>query len=53
VIILAIDEHGAATTHQFQIHVFEDPGARQFVNTGWPLMLTFVGVIFAWGVSQI
>jgi hypothetical protein len=22
------------------------------VNTGWPLMLTFVGVMFAWGVAQ-
>ena len=25
----------------------------QFVNTGWPLMLTFVGMMFAWGVAQI
>jgi len=23
------------------------------VNTGWPLMLTFVGVVFAWGMAQI
>ncbi len=53
IIILAIDEHGATTTHNFQIHVFEDPSARQFVNTSWPLMLTFVGVMFAWGVSQM
>ncbi|MCH7733168.1 MAG: hypothetical protein IIB44_11795 [Candidatus Marinimicrobia bacterium] len=21
------------------------------MNTGWPLMLTFVGVMFAWGVA--
>ncbi len=53
IIILAIDEHGATTTHSFQIHVFEDPSARQFVNTSWPLMLTFVGVMFAWSVSQM
>ncbi|MFQ6605029.1 MAG: putative Ig domain-containing protein [Fidelibacterota bacterium] len=53
VVILVIDEHGATTTHSFQIHVFEDPSARQFVNTSWPLMLTFVGVMFAWGISQM
>lgn len=53
IIIMAIDEHGAATAHEFQVHVFEDPSARQFVNTSWPLMLTFVGVMFAWGISQI
>ena len=52
VIITAIDERGATTNHQFQIHVFENPDARRFVNTGWPLMLTFVGVMFAWGVAQ-
>ena len=52
VIITAIDERGATTTHQFQIHVFSNPDARRFVNTGWPLMLTFVGVMFAWGVAQ-
>ena len=52
VIITAIDERGATTTHQFQIHVFENPDARRFVSTGWPLMLTFVGVMFAWGVAQ-
>lgn len=52
VIITAIDERGATTSHQFQVHVFENPDARRFVNTGWPLMLTFVGVMFAWGVAQ-
>lgn len=52
VIISAVDERGATTAHQFQIHVFENPDARRFVNTGWPLMLTFVGVMFAWGVAQ-
>ena len=52
VIITAIDVRGATTAHQFQIHVFENPDARRFVNTGWPLMLTFVGVMFAWGVAQ-
>ncbi len=53
VVIMAVDERGAATAHEFQIHVFEDPSDRQFVNTGWPLLLTFVGVMFAWGVAQI
>ncbi|NQU27362.1 MAG: hypothetical protein HQ528_03650 [Candidatus Marinimicrobia bacterium] len=53
VIIMVTDERGAATSHEFQIHVFEDPSDRQFVNTGWPLLLTFVGVMFAWGAAQI
>lgn len=52
-VFLVIDEHGATTTHEFQIHVFADPSSRQFVNTSWPLMLTFVGVMFAWGISQM
>jgi len=52
VIIAAIDERGATTAHEFKIHAFENPSARQFVNTGWPLMLTFVGMMFAWGVAQ-
>ena len=37
---MAIDEHGATSTHDFQVHVFHDPSSRQLVNTGWPLMLT-------------
>jgi len=53
VIIMVVDERGAATSHDFQIHVFEDPSNRHFVNTGWPLLLTFVGVMFAWGAVQI
>ncbi|MCK5330422.1 MAG: hypothetical protein KAK01_03365, partial [Candidatus Marinimicrobia bacterium] len=53
VIIMVVDERGAATSHDFQIHVFEDPSNRHFVNTGWPLLLTFVGVMFAWGAAQI
>lgn len=53
IIITAIDERGATTAHEFQIHVFEDPSARQMVNRGWPLLLTFVGVMFAWGMAQI
>jgi len=53
VVIAAIDERGATTAHEFKIHAFENPSARQFVNTGWPLMLTFVGMMFAWGVAQI
>ena len=52
-ILMAIDEHGATAAHDFQVHVFYDPSAKQLVNTGWPLMLTFVGVVFAWGAAQI
>ena len=52
-ILMAVDEHGATTTHDFQVHVFHDPTSKQLVNTGWPLMLTFVGVVFAWGMAQI
>jgi len=52
-ILMAVDEHGATTTHEFQVHVFHDPSSKQLVNTGWPLMLTFVGVVFAWGMAQI
>ena len=50
---MAVDEHGATTTHDFQVHVFYDPSAKQLINTGWPLMLTFVGVVFAWGAGQM
>ncbi|MFQ6611591.1 MAG: putative Ig domain-containing protein [Fidelibacterota bacterium] len=53
VIIAAMDSRGATTAHEFQIHVFEDPSARRMINTGWPLLLTFVGVMFAWGVAQM
>ena len=50
----AAGEAKAATTaHEFQIHVFHDPSSKQLVNTGWPLMLTFVGVVFAWGMSSL
>jgi hypothetical protein len=52
-ILMAVDEHGATSTHEFQVHIFHDPSAKQLVNTGWPLMLTFVGVVFAWGMAQI
>ena len=52
-ILMAVDEHGATSTHEFQVHVFHDPSSSQLVNTGWPLMLTFVGVVFAWGMAQI
>ena len=48
-----IDDRGAVTSHEFQIHVFEDPRARQMINTGWPLLLSFVGIMFAWGMAQI
>jgi len=53
IIIIAMDERGAVTSHEFQIHVFEDPSARQMINTGWPLLVSFVGVVFAWGMAQI
>jgi len=53
IILVAIDERGAVTSHEFQIHVFEDPSARQMINTGWPLLLSFVGIMFAWGMAQI
>jgi len=53
IILIAMDERGAVTSHEFQIHVFEDPSARQMINTGWPLLLSFVGVMFAWGMAQI
>jgi len=52
-ILMAIDEHGATSAHEFQVHVFHDPSSKQLVNTGWPLMLTFVGVVFAWGMSSL
>ena len=52
-ILMAVDKHGATTTHEFQVHVFNDPSSQQLVNTSWPLMLTFVGVVFAWGMAQI
>ena len=52
-ILMAVDEHGATSSHEFQVHVFHDPSSQQLVNTGWPLMLTFVGVVFAWGMAQI
>ena len=53
IILVAMDERGAMTSHEFQIHVFEDPSARRMINAGWPLMLSFVGVMFAWGMAQI
>ena len=52
-VLMAVDERGATTTHDFQVHVFYDPSAKQLVNSGWPLMLTFVGVVFAWGAGQM
>ncbi|MCH7858967.1 MAG: hypothetical protein IID14_04615, partial [Candidatus Marinimicrobia bacterium] len=45
------DAHGAVTIHEFQVHVFEDPSRRQFLFTGWPLLLAFVGVIFVLGIT--
>ncbi|MCH7520736.1 MAG: hypothetical protein IIB42_03410, partial [Candidatus Marinimicrobia bacterium] len=45
------DTHGAVTIHEFQVHVFEDPSRRQFLFTGWPLLLAFVGVIFVLGIT--
>ena len=53
IVLIVLDARGAVTSHEFQIHVFEDPSARQMINAGWPLLLSFVGVIFAWGMAQI
>lgn len=53
IVLVAMDERGAVTSHEFQVHVFEDPSARQMINTGWPLLISFVGVMFAWGMAQI
>jgi hypothetical protein len=53
IILIAMDDRGAVASHEFQIHVFEDPSARQMINTGWPLLLSFVGIMFAWGMAQI
>ncbi|MEE9161649.1 MAG: Ig domain-containing protein, partial [Candidatus Neomarinimicrobiota bacterium] len=51
VILEVTDTHGGVTVHEFQVHVFEDPSRRQFLFTGWPLMLAFVGVIFVLGIA--
>ena len=51
VVLEVIDSHGGVTVHEFQVHVFEDPSRRQFLFTGWPLMLAFVGIIFVLGVA--
>jgi len=53
IIITAVDERGSTTAHEFQIHVFEDPSARRMINTGWPLLISFVGVVFTWGITQL
>ena len=53
IVLIAVDGRGAVASHEFQIHVFEDPSARQMINTGWPLLLSFVGIMFAWGMAQI
>ena len=46
IILAAVDDRGAASSHEFQIHVFEDPSSQQFVSTSWPLLLAFVGTMF-------
>ena len=53
VVLGALDERGAATSHEFQIHVFEDPSSQQFVSTTWPLLLAFVGAMFTVGVTAL
>jgi len=51
-VLSAVDERGAATSHEFEVHVFQDPSAQQFVSTSWPILLAFVGAMFAVGVMQ-
>jgi len=46
IVLAAVDNRGAASSHEFQIHVFEDPSSQQFVSTSWPLLLAFVGTMF-------
>ena len=53
IVISAIDDRGLATSHEFQIHVFEDPSSQQFVSTSWPLLLAFVGAMFTVGVTAL
>lgn len=53
IVLSAIDERGLATSHEFQIHVFEDPSSQQFVSTSWPLLLAFVGAMFTMGVTAL
>ncbi|MEE9167790.1 MAG: Ig domain-containing protein [Candidatus Neomarinimicrobiota bacterium] len=53
IVLSAVDERGLATSHEFQIHVFEDPSAQQFVSTSWPLLLAFVGTMFTVGMSAL
>ncbi|MFQ6675206.1 MAG: Ig domain-containing protein, partial [Fidelibacterota bacterium] len=53
IVLSAIDQRGAATSHEFQIHVFEDPSSQQFVSTSWPLLLAFVGAMFTVGVTAL
>ena len=53
IVLSAVDERGAATSHEFRVHVFEDPASQQFVSTSWPILLAFVGILFSVGVSAI
>ncbi|MFQ6673821.1 MAG: hypothetical protein ACE5GH_03415 [Fidelibacterota bacterium] len=53
IVLSALDERGAATSHEFQIHVFEDPSSQQFISTSWPLLLAFVGAMFTVGVTAL
>ncbi len=52
IVLAAVDDRGAATSHEFQVHVFEDPSSQQFVSTSWPLLLAFVGTMFV-GVAAL
>ena len=52
IVLSAVDERGAATSHEFEVHVFQDPSAQQFVSTSWPILLAFVGALFAVGTMQ-
>jgi hypothetical protein len=53
IVITAVDDRGSATSHEFQVHVFEDPSSQQFISTTWPLLLAFVGTMFTVGVAAM
>ena len=51
IIIAAIDDRGSTTSHEFTIHVYDDPSSQQFISSSWPLLLAFVGTMFSVGVA--
>jgi len=53
VVLFTLDERGLVTSHEFQIHVFEDLSSQQFVSISWPLLLAFVGTMFTIGITAL